>query len=102
MLSLDCKHGGCINVCFKQSHRDSRHCGKNTTALRKILLVGAPTLKCCSQMDFKGTQNNGKDLLTNQKDPIGLSIKGLKRPFIEKSISKDLKDLKGSWEHCDE
>ena len=25
------QHGGCI-VCFKQSHHDSRHCGKNTTA----------------------------------------------------------------------
>ena len=37
----------------------------------KIILLGAPTLKCCSQMDFKfnGTHNNGKDLLTNTKDP---------------------------------
>ena len=33
------------------------------------LLLGAPTLKCCSQKDFKGTHNNRKDLLTNRKDP---------------------------------
>ena len=29
-ISLDCNMGGCI-VCFKQSHRDSRHGSKNTT-----------------------------------------------------------------------
>ena len=40
-------------------------------------------------MDFKGTYNNGKGLLTNRKDPWTESddLKGL---FIEKSISKDL------------
>ena len=55
----------------------------SSTALLKILLLGAPTLKCCSQMDcIKGTHNNGKDLLTNRKDPWaetkdfkGLSLK---------------------------
>ena len=44
--------------------------------VRQILLLGTPTLKCCSQMDFKGT-DNGKDLLTNRKDPWAES-KGLK------------------------
>ena len=26
-------------------------------------------VKCCSQMDIKGTHNNEKDLVTNRKDP---------------------------------
>ena len=68
MVSLELLHGGCT-VCFKQSLRDSWHCSKNATAVRKILLLGALTLKCCSQMDFKGTHNNGKDFLTIRKDP---------------------------------
>ena len=50
--------------------------------------------KCCSQTDFKGTHNNGKDLLTNRNGPW-VELQDLKRPFIEKSISKD---LKGPWE----
>ena len=33
------------------------------------VLLSSPTLKRCSQMDFKGPHNNGKDLLTNRKDP---------------------------------
>ena len=47
--------------------------------VHKILFLGAPTLKCCSQMDFKGTHNNGKDLLTSRKDPWAESkdLKGL-------------------------
>ena len=47
---------------------------------RKILLLGDPTLKCCSQMDFKGPHNNGNDLLTNGQDPWAESkdlLKGL-------------------------
>ena len=44
-------------------------------------MVGAPTLKCCSQIKWtlKGTHNNGKDLLTNRKDPWAESkdLKGL-------------------------
>ena len=46
--------------------------------IHKILLLSAPTLKSCSQMDFKGT-HNGKDLLTNRKDPWAESkdLKGL-------------------------
>ena len=44
-------------------------------------------------MDFKGTPNNGKDLLTSRKDPWAES-QDLKRPVIEKSISKDLKGPK--------
>ena len=67
---------------------------KTQLPVRKILLLDAPTLKRCSQMDFKWTHNNGKDHLTNRKDPWAES-NDLKRHFIEKSISKDLKkDLK--------
>ena len=47
---------------------------------RKIMLLGALTLKFCSQKDFKGPHNNGKDLLTNRKDPWAeskdLNLKG--------------------------
>ena len=43
---------------------------KTQLAVRKILLLGAPTLKCCSQMNFKIT-HNGKDLLKKQKGPMG-------------------------------
>ena len=57
-------------------------------------MLGAPTLKCCSQMDFKGTDNNAKDLLTIRKDPWAESKYYLKRPFIEKSIPKNLKGPK--------
>ena len=49
--------------CFKQSHHG--FASKIQLPLPKILLLGAPTLKYCSQMDFKGTHNNGKDLLTH-------------------------------------
>ena len=46
----------------------SRHCGKNTIARSQNLLLGAPTLKSCPQIAFKGTPNNGQDLLTSRKD----------------------------------
>ena len=47
--------------------------------VRKVLLLGTPAFKCCLQMDFKGTHNNGKDLLTDRKDPWAESkdFKGL-------------------------
>ena len=61
--------------------------------VHKILLLGAQTLKCCSQMDFKRTDNHGKDLLRIRKDPWAES-KDLNGLFIEKSISKDLKGPK--------
>ena len=68
MVSLDCNMGGV-------SSSSSRHimihgtAAKIQLAIHKILLLGAaPTLKCCSQMDFKGTHFNGKDLLTNTTD----------------------------------
>ena len=55
-------------------------------------------MKCCSQMDFKGTHNNGKDLLTNRKDSWAESkdLKGLllKNPFPRTY-------LKGLWEPLD-
>ena len=84
----------------------------------KMKLLGAPTLYCCSQMDFTETHNNGKDLLIYRKDPWAQSkglIKGLllKKQFLlslkalsaigtlnsfsTKTISKD---LKGPWEPC--
>ena len=66
---------------------------KTQLPVRKILLLGAQTLKCCSQVDFKGPHNNGKDLLTNKKDPRAES-KDLKGLFIRKSISMTM-DLKG-------
>ena len=87
------QHGRCI-VCFKQSHRDSRHCAKIQLPVRKILLLGTSTLKCCSQMDFKGTHNNGKDLLTNRKDPWAESKGLIIKPFYRKIYFQGLKRTK--------
>ena len=74
MFSLDCNMAGA----------SSSHIVIHSTVAKiqlpvcKILLLGAP-LKCWSQMDFKGTDNNGKDLLTNRMDPWAESkdLKGL-------------------------
>ena len=85
------QHGGCI-VCF--SHITI--CGtaaKIQLHARKILLLGALTVKGCSQMDFKAPHNNGKDNLTNRKDSRAES-KDWKGLFIQKSISKELKGPK--------
>ena len=76
--SLDCNMAGVSSA--SSSHimiRDTA--AKIQLAVRKILLLGAPSLKCCSQMDFKGTHYKGKDLLTNRKDPRAESkdLKGL-------------------------
>ena len=78
MVSLDCNMAGVTSA-------SSSHIVICSTAAKlqlpvhKILLLGAPTLKGCSQMDFKGTHNNGKDLLTIRKDPWDESkdLKGL-------------------------
>ena len=59
--------------------------------IRKILLLGAPTLKCCSHMDFKVTHNNGKDLLTNRKDPLA-ELKDLKGLLFKNLFPRTLKD----------
>ena len=78
MVSLDCNMAGVSSA--SSSHITIRGtAAKIQLPVRKILLLGAPTLKCCSQMDFKGTHNNGKDLLTNRKDPLAESkdLKGL-------------------------
>ena len=67
MVSLDCNMAGVTSA--SSSHIVIRGtAAKIQLPVRKILLLGAATLKCCSQMDFKGTHNNGKDL-TNRKDP---------------------------------
>ena len=68
MVSLDCNMVGVLSA------SSSRIVIRGTAekiqlAVHKILLLGAPTLQCCSRMDFKGTHNNGTDLLTNRKDP---------------------------------
>ena len=47
-------------------------------------------------MDFTGTYNNTKDLLTNRKDPRAES-KELKGLLLKKNKSI-FKDLKGPWE----
>ena len=49
----------------------SRFAAKVQLPVRKIVFLCALTLKCCSQMDFKRTHNNGKDLLAIRKDPWG-------------------------------
>ena len=72
MVSLDCN----MAVVSSASSGHITICGtvaKRQLPIRKILLLGALTLKCCSQMDFK------KDLLTNKKDPSAES-KAFKRP----------------------
>ena len=47
--------------------------------VRKMLLLSTQTLKCYSEMDLKGTDNNGTELLTNRNDPWAESkdLKGL-------------------------
>ena len=78
MVALDCNMAGVSSA--SSSHITIRGiAAKIQLPARKILLLGAPTLKCLSQMDFKGTHNNGKDLLTNRKDPRAESkdLKGL-------------------------
>ena len=74
MVSLDCSH---IMICGIAA--------KMYLPVKQILLLGTPTLKCCSQMDFKGTHNDGKD--RNRKEPWAESS-DFKRPFIEKSIPR--------------
>ena len=68
MVSFDCNM---VGVSSASSSHIAIHgtTAKIQLAIRKILLLGATTLKCCSQMDFKGTDNNGKNLLTIRKDP---------------------------------
>ena len=42
-------------VCFKQSHRAIHGTvARVQLVVHNILLLGAPTMKCCSQMDFSG------------------------------------------------
>ena len=70
MVSLDCIMVGASSA--SSSHIMIRGtAAKIQPPIHKILLLGAPTLKCCPQVDFKikGTHNNGKDLLTSRKDP---------------------------------
>ena len=99
MVSLDCNM---VGVSFASSSHIAIHstAPKIQQPVRKILLLGALTLKCCSQMDIKlGTgKDQRKGPPDNQKGPMGL-IKGLiRRPFIEKLISND---FKGPWEPCE-
>ena len=81
MVSLDCNMAGV-------SSASSSHIAIRGTATKIQLPV-----KCCSQMDFKGNGNNGKDLLTNRKDPWAES-KDLKGLSLKNYISKDLKGPK--------
>ena len=92
MVSLDCNMAG---VSFaSSSHIVIRGtAAKIKQPVHKLLLLGGPTLKRCSQMDFKETHNNGEDPLTNRKDAWAES-KDLNGLFIDKSISKDLKEPK--------
>ena len=61
MVSLDHNMAGVSSA--SSSHIVIRGtAAKIQLPVHKILLLGAaPTLKCCSQMDLKGTHNNGKD-----------------------------------------
>ena len=96
MVSLDCNMAGV-------SSASSSHITIRGTAAQiqlpvgKIPLLGAPTLKRCSQMDSKETCNNGKDLLINTKYPWAES-KDLKGLFLTNLFPKTLKVLKGPWE----
>ena len=83
MVSLDCNM---VGVSASSSHIAIHGtAAKIQLPVHKILLLGAPTLKCCSQMDFKGTHNNGKDLLTNRKDPWAES-KDVKLTFLSEAF----------------
>ena len=80
MASLDCNMVGVSSA--SSSHIAIRSItAKIQLPVCKILLLGARTLKCRPQIDFKGTHHNGKDLLTNRKDPWAESkdIKGPKK-----------------------
>ena len=68
MVTLDCNMAGVSSASSSQITICDT-VAKIQLLVRKILLLGAPTLKCCSQMNFKGIHNNGKDLLTSRKDP---------------------------------
>ena len=89
MDSLACNMAGV-------SSASSSHIAIHSTAAKiqlpvcKTLLLETLTLNCSSQMDFKATDNNGKDLLTIRKDQSKDSL----WPFSEKSISKAIKGPK--------
>ena len=88
MVSLNCNNGGCI-VCFKQSH------AKTQQTVHKILLHDAPTLKGCSQMDFKETHNN--DRLTSRKDPWA-ELKDLKGLLLKNQFPRTYEKDPGNVE----
>ena len=67
------QHGGHISSASSSHITICGTAAKMQLPVHNILSLGAPTLTCCSQMDYKGTDNNGKDLLTNRKDPYGLN-----------------------------
>ena len=76
--TLDCNMAGVSSA--SSNHITIRNSeAKIQLPVRKLLLLGALALKCCSQMDFKGPHHNGKDLLINRKDPWAESkdLKGL-------------------------
>ena len=57
MVSLDCNMAGVTSASVEAKRHTAIHGTAEIIQLpvRKILLVGAPALKRCSQMDFKGT-----------------------------------------------
>ena len=93
MVSLDCNMA-------RVSSASSSHITIHGTAakiqppIHKILLLSVLTLKCCSQIDFNGTRNNGK-----RKYPWAESndLKGL---LLTNQFPRTLKDLKGPREPC--
>ena len=75
---------------FKQSHHDSQHYGKNTTALSQNIVARRSDFEMLLTNGlYKGTHNNEKDLLTNRKNPWAES-KDLKA-FYSKINSQGLK-----------
>ena len=95
MVSLDC------NMAGGSSASSSHITIGGTTAkiqlpVHKILLLGTTTLKCCSQIDFKGSHTNGKDLLTNTNDPWAESkdLKGLHCRINFQGLKRTKRDLK--------
>ena len=98
VVSLDCNMAGGI-VCFKQSHRDSQHWFKNTTARSQDTVVRRFVLEKLLTQDFKGPHKNGKDLLTNRKDPWP-ALKEVKGLLLKNQCPRTSKDPKGTWEPC--
>ena len=89
------QHGGCI-VCFKQSHHNSWHCGKNTTAHSQNIVAQRSNL----EMLFTNGHYSLKELTTMERTSWqtecthGLNQRTYKA-FYSKLYFQGLKKIKG-------